>query len=99
MRFDLYEAGDDGEAPTLTWDSGQLSGRPDALAAFHDAVTVGEPVVLAEPSDPMPPGSETWEQFLATAYALPFTWDDVAGDNEALDALTEWGTAPEGAVN
>lgn len=102
MRFDLFESDDtDGTDPALSWDNGHLSGQQPALDAFHERVLAGEPVLLAAPADEQPPGSETWHQFLATAYELPFSWDDVSGDDAALDALAEFaGSAAEGqAVN
>lgn len=102
MRFDLFEAADtDGTTPALSWENGQLTGQPPALDAFHLRVTAGADVTLVQPGGPEAPGSETWQQFLATAYDLPFAWDDVSGDEEALTALDEFmGSAPEGlAVN
>lgn len=96
MRFDLYEEADtDGTEPALSWDNGQVTGAPHALADFHTRFRSGEPVVLVQPAPEMPPGADTWQQFLATAYDMPYTWDDVSGDEDALSALMESVGEPE----
>lgn len=96
MWFQLTDA--DHPEITLRWEDGHLSGEGPAMEWFTERMA-GDPVVFVVPDSPQPPGYDDWRQFLATAFDMPqVDWDTDASD-DGFDAIEEYVTPPEGAVN
>jgi hypothetical protein len=88
----------DAPAAVLRWEGGDVTGTGWACEQFQQVVDFGEPVSFLTPGGPLDPGSETIEQFLATAWAIPTCrWGEPAFDRAGQRAYDKLTYVPPGA--